>query len=261
MKKSKILSCLLLVLLCCGLAVMFYIRTNEPEPKFPVESEPVVEETPEPTPTPTPEPTPTPTPEPYADRPEIDKTSWEYVLVNKDNLLAADYAPELTSVENGQNFDSRAVEALKEFVAAARNEGLSVVVSSTYRPYATQEMLFNNKVNEYVWSSGSREAAIEKAKTIVAYPGTSEHQLGLATDIVDKYYQYMNESLEDTELSKWMKAHCAEYGFILRYPKDKTEITGVMFEPWHFRYVGKEAAEYIMKNALCLEEFIALYRE
>ena len=201
-----------------------------------------------------------PSPEPYADKPDIDISSWEYTLANKDNLLPADYSPELTAVENGQYFDSRAADALNEFIAAAKAEGLTVYITSSFRGYDTQEYLFNKKVSEYISPEGSREAAIEKAKTIVAYPGTSEHQLGLACDIVDKYYSSMNETLESTALSQWMAGHSAEYGFILRYPKNTTDITGVMFEPWHYRYVGKEAAAYMTKNGLTFEEFAALYK-
>ena len=258
---KRILNALLVAALAAILCAVVYYRTSEPTDSLPSPA-PVIEETPslEPTPTLTPEPTPTPTPDPFADKPDVDISSWEYTLVNKDNLLSSDFLPELTSLENGQNFNSRAVEALKQFVAAARAEGLSVYITSSYRSYATQQSLFNNKVNQYISSEGSKEAAAEKAKTIVAYPGTSEHQLGLACDIVDKYYVYMNESLESTELSKWMAAHCAEYGFILRYPKDKTDVTGVMFEPWHFRYVGVEAATYIMEKGLCFEEYVALYK-
>lgn len=258
MELKKVLDAVLMVLLIGVLVAIVFLRqfgqgfAPEPSPS------PVIEASP--TPVPIPSPTPTPTPEPYADKPEIDISSWEYTLVNKDNPLPADFAPELTTIENGQYFDSRAADALNEFAAAAKAEGLSVYITSSYRNYATQESLFNNKVNQYISSEGSVEAATEKAKTIVAYPGTSEHQLGLACDIVDKYYQYKNESLESTELSIWMAAHSAEYGFILRYPKSKTDITGVMFEPWHFRYVGKEAAAYITEKGLTLEEFAALYK-
>ena len=258
MELKKVLGAVLMVLLIGVLVAIVFLRqygqgfAPEPSPS------PVIEASP--TPVPTPSPTPTPTPEPYADKPDIDISSWEYTLVNKDNPLPADFAPELTAIENGQYFDSRAADALNEFAAAAKAEGLSVYITSSYRNYATQESLFNNKVNQYISSEGSVEAATEKAKTIVAYPGTSEHQLGLACDIVDKYYQYKNESLESTELSIWMAAHSAEYGFILRYPKNKTDITGVMFEPWHFRYVGKEAAAYITEKGLTLEEFAVLYK-
>ena len=146
--------------------------------------------------------------------------------------------------------DMRAADALAEFIAAAREQGLSVYLSSTYRDYATQTYLYNRKVSQY---------GEEVAKTIVAPPGTSEHQLGLAADITDKYYEFKDESLENTELFQWMSANCADYGFIVRYPKDKEDVTGIMYEPWHFRYVGKEAAAYIMENGLCLEEFVALY--
>lgn len=191
------------------------------------------------------------TPEPLPTPPDIDITQWQYVCANVDRLLPSDYAPELTELEGGQYFDSRAVDALKEFIAAARAEGLTVVLSSSYRSYSTQQYLFNNKVAQ----TGSEEAAAK----IVAIPGSSEHQLGLSADIVDGYYQYMNESLAETELLKWMYAHCQEYGFILRYPEDKQDITKIMFEPWHFRYVGEEVASYIMENGLCLEEFVALY--
>jgi D-alanyl-D-alanine carboxypeptidase len=109
------------------------------------------------------------------------------------------------------------------------------------------------------WYGYDYATAAAEARKIVAYPGTSEHQLGLACDIVDGYSEYMHEALADTELLKWMGEHCAEYGFILRYPKDKTDITGVSYEPWHFRYVGAEAASYIMEKSLTLEEFTALY--
>ena len=216
-----------------------------PSPEMPVPTEEPPEQEPEPetTPEPTPEPTPAP--------PDIDITDWKYRLVNTDRLLESDYEPELTMLEGGQYFDSRAADALQSFINGARDAGLTVVVSSSYRSYATQQYLFNNKVNQ----TGSREAAAR----IVAIPGTSEHQLGLSADIVDGYYQYMNESLADTELSKWMYEHCWEYGFILRYPEDKQDITKIMFEPWHFRYVGTEAAQYIMENGMCLEEFVALY--
>ena len=200
---------------------------------------------------PSPEATETPAPEPESGIPDADITSWQYVLVNKEHPLSEDYAPDLAEPEPGVFFDSRAAESLSDFIGGARDAGLTVYISSSYRSYATQKYLFDNKVAQV----GDREAAAR----IVAYPGTSEHQLGLAADIVDKHYEYMNESLADTRLSIWLKEHCAEYGFILRYPKDKQEITGIMFEPWHFRYVGREAAAYITENGLCLEEFCALY--
>ncbi len=255
---KRILGVLVLIAFSVLLGSVIFLRASVKAQPAPSPS-PEVSQTPSAAPTPSPTPTPTPTPEPYADKPDIDVRAWEYTLVNRQSLLSETFMPELTSLENGQNFDSRAVDALKAFIAAARAEGLSVYITSSYRSYATQNSLYNNKVSQLISSEGSREAAEIKAKTIVAYPGTSEHQLGLACDIVDKYYEYMNESLADTALLKWMAEHCTEYGFVVRYPQDKTDITGVMYEPWHFRYVGTEAAQYMMKNKLCLEEFLALY--
>ena len=193
------------------------------------------------TPTPVVTAAPTPTPEPDNGLPKVNTGSWELTLVNAQNPIG------------GRYFDGRAVDALKEFIAAARAEGLSVCLSSTYRSYSEQSYLFTRKVGQ----CGGDEAA---AARIVTRPGTSEHQLGLCADITDKFYEVKTRDLEKTALFQWMYAHCQEYGFILRYPADKESVTGVMYEPWHFRYVGKEAAAYIMENNLCLEEFLDLYK-
>ena len=98
------------------------------------------------------------------------------------------------------------------------------------------------------------------AQTIVGRPSESEHRSGLAVDITDRYYEEKDSYLENTELFTWLKMHCFEYGFILRYPKDKKAVTGYVYEPWHFRYVGAEAAAFITENDLTLEEFLDLYR-
>ena len=188
--------------------------------------------------------------EPESDLPEVDPESWELVLANAEHSIG-EYAPPLAEVE-GMPVDERIAGPLTDFIAAARAEGLSVYLSSAYRDYANQAYLYNRKVEQY----GGDEAM---AATIVAPPGTSEHQTGLACDITDQYYELKNSSLEDTALFQWMSVHCQEYGFIVRYPKDKEDVTGIIYEPWHFRYVGKEAAAYIMEHGLCLEEFLALY--
>lgn len=259
---KKLSFALLFMLIFCLLAII-YLKTSAelegataqspaPSPSPVTETEPPIQSA-LPSIAPSAPPSIEPSAPPTPSYPDIDITSWEYVLVNSDSMIDASFAPELTALENGHYFDSRAVAALQEFIAAARAEGLSVYLTSSYRAYGTQEYLFNNKLAQY----GGDYAA---AARIVAVPGSSEHQTGLAADIVDKYYQYMNESLADTELSKWMYENCAQYGFILRFPEDKQDITKIMFEPWHFRYVGVEAATYIMENGLCLEEFVALYK-
>ena len=185
--------------------------------------------------------------------PKVNTGSWELTLVNAQNPIGEAVPEDLAELEGGRYFDGRAVDALKEFIAAARAEGLSVCLSSTYRSYSEQSYLFTRKVGQ----CGGDEAA---AARIVTRPGTSEHQLGLCADITDKFYEVKTRDLEKTALFQWMYAHCQEYGFILRYPADKESVTGVMYEPWHFRYVGKEAAAYIMENNLCLEEFLDLYK-
>ena len=212
---------------------------------------PTLPPTPSPTPAPepTPEPEPEPTPEPTPYLPEVDVTGWELLLANIDHPIG-DYAPELAEVENGQYFDVRAAEALAAFIQGARDQGLSVYLSSAYRDYYTQKYLYERKVSQY---------GEEVAKTIVLPPGTSEHQTGLSADITDRYYEVKNSALENTAMFQWMNEHCAEYGFILRYPQDKEDITKVIYEPWHFRYVGVEAAKYMKEHNLCLEEFLALY--
>ena len=184
-----------------------------------------------------------------ADLPDIDISSWEYVLANAEHSIG-EYTPELGEIE-GQKLDQRILEPMQQFVADARAEGLSVFLSSGYRGFEEQQYLFNRKVEQY---------GEEKAATIVSRPGTSEHQTGLACDITDEYYELKDESLENTALYQWMSKHCQEYGFIVRYPKDKEEITGIIYEPWHFRYVGVEAATYMVEHNLCLEEFVALYQ-
>lgn len=255
---KKLAAVVLTVILVIVLGIVVVLRINETpardEPSASATPEPSSAPTPSPTlsPSPTPTPEPAPTPEPEPDIPDIDIDSWEYVLANADNPIG-EYVPELTSLENGQSFDSRAVEELQGFIDDARAEGLSVYLSSSYRSYSEQQYLFNRKVSQM----GGDEA---RAAAIVARPGTSEHQTGLCCDITDRYYETKDSSLENTQMYKWMYAHCAEYGFILRYPKDKEDVTGIIYEPWHFRYVGKEAAEYIMENGLCLEEFVELYR-
>lgn len=195
--------------------------------------------------------TPQPTPEPVENSlPDVDITSWEFMLANPTHDIG-EYTPQTETIE-GQQLDYRIVEPMREFVAAARAEGLSVYLSSGYRTYADQNYLFNRKIGQ-----GYSE---EDAAKIVARPGTSEHQTGLACDITDKYYDLKDSSLEQTATYKWMCQHCQEYGFIVRYPNDKSDITGIIYEPWHFRYVGVEAATYIMENGLCLEEFLDLYQ-
>ena len=212
----------------------------------------------------TPEPTPEPTPNIREILPGISVFDWELKLVNNVNVLPNTFVPpETVEIEKDGRmvcFDSRAVEPLRDMIADAREEGFSVRISSAYRPYSEQAYTFFGKASQIAWGGEvSYEQAEILARSIVAYPGTSEHQTGLCADLIDSADTEMNaEACENMPLLVWLREHCAEYGFIARYPKNKQEITG-WYEPWHFRYVGVEAAEYIMENDLCLEEFIQLF--
>jgi len=210
--------------------------------------------------------TPSPTPiipaEPEIELPDVSIHEWNLKLVNNRNSLGKSFAPDVSEIVDGQYFDTRAVEALNTLLNGARQNGFSTYVSTAYRPYSVQATTFFGKASQIVWADDSIPMAEAEmmAREFVAYPGTSEHQLGLAVDIVDSSdTSLIAEEVEDMELLVWLKEHCHEYGFILRYPKEKEEITG-WYEPWHFRYVGVEAATFIMENGLCLEEFIELYK-
>ncbi|MEG1633709.1 MAG: M15 family metallopeptidase [Oscillospiraceae bacterium] len=204
-------------------------------------------------------PTPIPTPRPTIYKPDIDISSWEYALVNNDRNIGS-YAPDVTAIrDTSQYFDTRAIDALEKFLQGARDAGFTPYINAAYRPYETQEYIFNGRASQISWDGTYTYAeAVELAKKVVSYPGTSEHQLGLCCDITDKYYSKYDASVMNRDQLDWLAEHCSEYGFILRYPADKVSLTA-WDEPWHFRYVGVEAAQYITENGLCLEEFRELY--
>ena len=187
---------------------------------------------------------------------------WALVLVSSSHPLPQGTAePSLTALSNGLEVDSRIYASLIDMLNGAQDAGLSPVVCSAYRSRASQETLFANKVQEYLDEGLSQSEAQAQAGTWVAVPGTSEHETGLALDIVDIDYQLLDEDQADTPTQQWLLQHAWEYGFILRYPEDKTDLTGIDYEPWHYRYVGKEAAKIIQEEGLCLEEFVTKYAE
>lgn len=181
---------------------------------------------------------------------------WNLTLVNPWNSMTADYEPALTQLRNGQAVDERCYPELQLMMDDCRAAGLSPLICSSYRTWQEQERLFNNKVRNLIRQGLSREEACAEAGKAVAVPGTSEHQLGLAVDIVDINNQNLDISQENTDVQQWMMENSWQYGFILRYPADKSDITGIDYEPWHYRYVGKEAAQYIYENEICLEEYL-----
>lgn len=183
---------------------------------------------------------------------------WNLVLVNIDNPLPEDFTVELDEVQNGHHLDVRVSKAMTKMLDDAKDAGLNPIICSSYRTWETQAELYENKIKRCMLSGDSREEAEEEAKGWVAPPGTSEHQTGLAADIVSFDYQMLDEEQENTPEQKWLMENSYKYGFILRYPNDKSEITKINYEPWHYRYVGIEAAKEIFENSLCLEEYLAI---
>lgn len=177
---------------------------------------------------------------------------WNLKLVNNDNSVDKTYVPELEEYADGIMFDKRAIEYLRDMVNAMHKEKITGIwVQSAYRSYEKQEELFNRKVNEYK-SQGKGQAEAERlAQMVVQRPEMSEHNLALAAD-----FNTVTNEFEDTKAFQWLQKHAQDYGFILRYPKDKQEITGITYESWHWRYVGKEHAKIIKDKGYCLEEYI-----
>lgn len=186
----------------------------------------------------------------------VDKTKWNLILVNRWNPVPDNYKISLKYLDNGHAVDERVYSDLEDMLSACRAEGLEPIVCSSYRTADKQKMLYNNKINEFLGYGYSKKEAERKAGELVAIPGTSEHQLGLALDIVDISNQTLDESQENTPAQKWLMENSWKYGFILRYPTKKSNITGISYEPWHYRYVGKDDAEKIYKAKICLEEYL-----
>lgn len=184
------------------------------------------------------------------------------ILVNPWNYIPEDYVPELEKVQGKYNMDIKAAESARNLVAAAKEAGFNMQLCSAYRTVEKSAQLYANKVNQYIGYGYSEADAKVEAARWVAPPGTSEHHTGLAMDLVSSdywnYYSDLEHDYEKFDSFKWMYEHCAEFGFILRYPKDKQDITGITYEPWHYRFVGVEAATYIMENGLCLEEYLEI---
>ncbi len=204
-------------------------------------------------------PLPTPTPIPASDKPAVPPAEgdWALVLVNAEHPLPESFAVSVfTQLRNGHAIDQRAYPALQSMMDDCRAAGLLPLICSSYRSEETQRKLFEQEVESWLAKGYVQKEAEAQATRWVARPGTSEHQTGLAVDIVDTGYQVLDQGQENTAVQRWLMEHCAEYGFILRYPTDKSELTGVGYEPWHYRYVGKEVAREIMDGGLCLEEYL-----
>ena len=234
--------------------------TEEPEqPSVPVDPEPVEPEIPEVPETPS-EPETPEVPEAPSE-PETPYVSSKndplLILANVDNPLPEDFeVGELETVQGNYKLDARAASYAREMISDAKSEGITLQLCSSYRAISLQKTLFENKYNYYISNGLSAEDAYSKTATIIAIPGTSEHQTGLCMGVVTPSYQVLDAGYAETDAAKWLAENAYKYGFILRYPKDKQDITKIIFEPWHYRFVGIENAKLIKDSGLCLEEYL-----
>lgn len=185
---------------------------------------------------------------------------WNLVLVNKWNEMEEGYEPpELTEVAEDMFVDSRIAEPLKQMLSDADAEGLDPFICSAYRSIERQENLFDTGMKQRLNSGLGYYDAFLKTASVIAVPGTSEHALGLAVDIISVSNTNLDETQETTKEFKWFEENCYKYGFILRYPNGTTDITGIIYEPWHYRYVGEEIAQEIHNLGITFEEYIQDY--
>lgn len=185
---------------------------------------------------------------------------WYLVLVNNKNPMDEDYEiPSFTDLQPGYSVDSRIAEAANQMLQDAKADGMKIIICSAYRSVGRQEELFNTSLQDRLNSGLDYWDAFAETRQSVAEPGTSEHALGLALDLISNDYMGLDEKQQETEEAQWLAQNCHKYGFILRYPPEKTEITDIIYEPWHYRYVGVEDATKIMELGITLEEYLEEY--
>lgn len=192
---------------------------------------------------------------------EIDN-AWAMFLVNNQNPLPDNYDKKITVKKvysNGDRdfeFDERAADYLIDMFAAAKKEGINLTVNSSYRTIEYQQYNFDRSVQQRVNNGMSYEEAVIDTEKEVAYPGKSEHNAGLSADIFsDEYVSFDDDGFKNTKAYAWLMENAADYGFILRYPEGKEAETGIIYEPWHYRFVGVYYAHKVQESGLCLEEY------
>lgn len=179
---------------------------------------------------------------------------WRLTLVNYENKLPQDYKIELSNIDQIRKFDKRAIGELNNMIDDMREEGITNIwVQSAYRSIEYQQELYDNSINKYINQGYSEDDAKKLTEKLLAEPGKSEHNLGLAVD-----FNYVDETFENSKAYEWLLKNAENYGFILRYPKEKEEITKISYEPWHWRYVGQEHAKKMNELKMCLEEYLLL---
>lgn len=185
-----------------------------------------------------------------------DADDWCLVLVNSSHPVDTSYTPELTDIEEDESVDSRIADETNRMLQDAKDAGMNLYIVSGYRDYNDQREVFNQTMSDWIAQGKTPLEAYEETEKSVAVPGTSEHSTGLALDITSGEYGELDDQQAGTEESQWLAENCYKYGFILRYPSDKSDATGIVYEPWHYRYVGKDAAKEITEQGITLEEYL-----
>lgn len=197
--------------------------------------------------------------------PAVSTEDWNLELVNNWTKIDESIERPLKALPNGLLVDERIIEDYTAMTNAGKEAGHEIVAVSTYRSVELQKTNYNNRIQQYLDEGHSQEEAVKLTEDYIAIPGGSEHHTGLAIDVMDTEWLKTGKGLiaefDTQESQQWLVEHAAEYGFVLRFPKGKEEETGIEYESWHFRYVGKENAAYMKKYDLSLEEYIALLKE
>ena len=186
---------------------------------------------------------------------EFDSSDWRLVLINKQHPIPDDYSFSLGIIKDNMRCDERIISDLLAMMQAAKDDGIILKIQSPYRTDSRQETNFNDRIKQHMNQGYSYMEAYKLTSQVINVPGASEHQVGLALDITCDTYNSLTEGFGDTKAGQWLAEHSCEYGFILRYPAGKEYITSIEYEPWHFRYVGREAATIMKNDDICLEEF------
>jgi len=187
--------------------------------------------------------------------PSAEKDSWELILVNAQNMLPKDFTVDLIGFENTR-VDCRIAESLQKMIDAAKDDGINISVCSGFRSVKEQDVLYDGKCLIYISEGYSENASKIFVSQYLQTGGASEHHTGLAVDLLTDGATDLTESFAEAPAYTWLKENAAKYGFIERYPKDKEEYTGILWEPWHYRYVGGKNAKAITSEGLCLEEYL-----
>ena len=185
-------------------------------------------------------------------QPEKEITDWRLTLANYENLLPENFTVKVENIDKTRQFDARAIGELNDMMNQMKKDGITNIwVQSAYRSVARQKELYDASVKKYLQEGKTQEEAETLTNEYINKPGSSDHNLGLAVD-----FNKVDNGFEKLDGFKWLQKNAENYGFILRYPKDKEDITKISYESWHWRYVGVENAKKMNELNMCLEEYI-----